>query len=439
MRLLLILPTQPGDDGRPIRKKKASVALNLNLALLAGYAPQDVEVRIVNDFVEEVDLDWPCDLVGITTLISCAPRAYQLGDEFRRRGAKVVMGGFHASWFPEEAARHCDAVVIGEADELWPQVIDDFRSGRLHSIYKAEEFPKLTGLPVPRYDLINQKQYQVEVYPVESSRGCPFSCEYCAVTKFHGGVHRLRPVGEVIRDIKATGSRYIVFVDDNIIGNKEHALELFQAMIPLNIRWMAQSTMLMADDQKLLDAAVRSGMRLAWVGVESIDAQALAEVHRKINQVDEFERRIREFQKRGVLVGANMMFGFDHETREHYERTYEFVARNRVIPFLYILTPIPGTDLFTRLEKEGRILTHDWAKYTSYQTVYQPKSWSPQEQDDMYFKMAVRLFNFKNNFLRTFPGIQLNNLKESFFIRLAAFIIGMGVGHALRCRNQTHW
>ncbi|MBZ0271982.1 B12-binding domain-containing radical SAM protein [bacterium] len=439
MKLLLILPTQLDREGRPIRRPKASVNLNLNLPLIAGLTPKDIEIRIINDYVEPVPLDFDADLVGITTLMTTTPRAYQLADAFRDHGKTVVFGGFHATAMPEEAARHADALVLGEADELWPQVIDDFRSGRLQPIYRAERLPEISGNPAPRYDLVPKDQFMVEVYPIESSRGCPLDCDYCAVTKFHGGKHRLRPIGEIVRDVKATGSRYLAFVDDNIIGHKDQARELFEALKKLDVRWMAQSTMYLADDPDLLDAAVASGLRFVWIGIESIKSTHLQQVHRRINQVQDFSRRIREFQKRGLLVGANMMFGFDDECVEDYEHTYRFLAENKVIPFLYILTPIPGTPLYDRMEAEGRVLTHDWSRFTSYDTVFQPKNFTPAELNDLYFNLAGRLFNFRNNFRRTIPTTRFSNLKEDLAIRTAAFAVGMSVGRAVRHRWPTYW
>jgi radical SAM superfamily enzyme YgiQ (UPF0313 family) len=439
MKILLVLPTLLDRNGNPIRRKKASLNLNLNLPLLAGYVPEDIEVEIANDYVHTVSPDTPCDLVGISTTVTTAPRSYELADAFRARGKKVVLGGFHATAMSEEALEHCDSIVMGEADDVWPEVIDDFRHGTLKPIYSSEGFPDIQNLPVPRYHLVNRKDFHMDVYPAESSRGCPFDCDYCAVTKYHGGGHRLRPIGQVIRDIKATNCRFIAFNDDNIIGHKEHAKELFRALIPLNIRWMAQTTMYMADDPELIDLAVKSGCRFVWIGVESINPAHLSEVHRKINQVDQFERRIKEFQKRGVIVGANMLFGFDGEDRQHYEDTYQFLARNKVFPFLYVIIPLPGTVLFEKYKKEGRLLHEDWSRYSAYETVVQPKNFTPQEQDDLYWTLAQRIFTFKHNFLRSFPNIRMGNLKEDFFIALGAFSIGTASGRFAKGRIPTNW
>ncbi len=439
MKLLLILPSQLDHDGNPIRRKKAALNLNLNLMLLAGLTPKDVEVQVINDYVTEVDPDIPCDLVGITTTIATAYRAYQLAKQFRDRGKTVVLGGFHASIMPEEASQHCDALVIGEADETWPELIDDFRHGTLKPVYQKDTLPDLSRLPTPRYDLAQPHKYRVEVFPVETSRGCPMACDYCCVTRFHGFQHRLRPIGDIIRDIKATGSRFIGFADDNMIGHKEHARELFKAMIPLNIRWMGQSTMYMADDEELLNLALQSGMRLCWIGIESIRASNLEEVHRKINQINEFERRIKAFRDRGVLVATNMMFGFDDESEEHYEQTYQFLIRNRVFPFLWMMIPVPGSALYERYDNAGRLLHKDWSRYSAYEVVFKPKNFTPEKLEDLFWELGQRLFSVRNNFMRSFPLIRKNNLKEDFFIRLGEFAIGNAVGRAAKQRWPTTW
>jgi radical SAM superfamily enzyme YgiQ (UPF0313 family) len=439
-KLLLVLPSHYAKDGGLITVKKASLNLNLSLVTLAGLTPADqFDMEILNDYVRPVDVTTPGDLVAISVLTTTAHRAYDLADGFRAAGKTVVLGGYHVWAFPEEAAGHADAICVGEAEDVWPGVVDDFLRGVLQTRYDAPGPANLAGRPAPRYDLVNPRDYKVEVYPVESSRGCPFNCDYCAVTAFHGGRHRLKPIGEIIRNIKATGSRFIAFTDDNIIADRDHALELFKALIPLNVRWMCQSTMYMADDEELMDAAVSSGLRFSWMGIESINPAALNEVHRRINQVDEFERRIREFNRRGVLVGANIIFGFDQDTEETFEATYDFLIRNKVFPFLYILTPVPGTKVFERMEADGRLLHRDWSRYTGYETVFQPKTFSPENLDDQYFEMLARLFTFRHNVKRSAGKIRLRNLKEDFFVQLGAFVVGSQVGHAARNRIPDYW
>jgi radical SAM superfamily enzyme YgiQ (UPF0313 family) len=438
-KLLLVLPSHYKKDGTLITVKKASLNLNLSLPTIAGLTQGNWDIRIVNDYVRPVDPDTPADLVAITTLSTTAKRAYDLADAFRARGRAVVLGGYHIWAQTEEAAPHADALVIGEAEDIWPAVVDDYLAGTLKPRYTAPGPAELAGRPTPRYELVNIKDYKVEVYPVESSRGCPFHCDYCAVTAYHGGRHRLRPLGDVLRNIDATRSRYIAFTDDNVIANRDYALELFKELTKRNIRWMAQSTMMLADDLELMDAAARSGLRFAWIGVESIQPDSLAEVHRRINQVQEFERRIAEFNKRGVLVGANMIFGFDSDTPETFEATYQFLTRNKVFPFLYILTPVPGTKVFQRMEAEGRLLTKDWSCYTGYDTVFQPKNFTPKQLDDLYYETLARLFTLGANFKRHAGKIRLRNLKEDFFVQVGGFVVGSQVGYAARNRIPDYW
>ncbi|MDP8222475.1 MAG: radical SAM protein [Candidatus Lernaella stagnicola] len=439
-RLLLVLPSHFGRDGELITVKKASLNLNLSLVTVAGLTPSEYfDIEIMNDYVHPVDTSTPADLVAISTLTTTAERAYELADGFRAHGVTVVLGGYHVWAFPDEAAAHADSICIGEAEMVWPEAVDDFLRGALKPKYVADGPASLAGQPVPRYDLINKQDYKIEVYPVESSRGCPLNCDYCAVTAYHGGRHRLKPVADVVRNIKSTGSRFIAFTDDNIIAQRDYARELFKALIPLDIRWMCQSTMYMADDAELIDLAVRAGLRFSWMGIESINPAALAEVHRRINQVEEFERRIEEFNRRGVLVGANIIFGFDQDVPESFDATYEFLVRNKVFPFLYILTPVPGTKLFQRMEAEGRLLHRKWSRYTGYETVFKPKNLTPEQLDDLYFETLARLFTLRHNFNRSLSKIRLRNLKEDFFVQLGAFVVGSQVGYAARHRIPDYW
>jgi len=439
-KLLLVLPSHYGKNGELIHVRKASLNLTLSLVTLAGLTPAEhFDMQILNDYVHPIDPATPGDLVGITTLTTTARRAYDLADAFRAAGKTVVLGGYHVWAFPDEAAAHADAIAVGEAEDVWPLIVDDYLSGRLQSKYGAAGPADLTSRPAPRYNLVNMNDYKVEVFPVEASRGCPMSCDYCAVTAFHGGKHRLKPIGEIIRNIKASGSRFVAFTDDNIIAHREHARELFKALLPLNIRWMCQSTMYLADDAELMDLAVRSGLRFSWMGIESINANALAEVHRKINQVEEFERRIKVFNDQGVLVGANMIFGFDTDQPDDFDSTYDFLVRTKVFPFLYILTPVPGTKVFQRMEAEGRLLHRDWSRYTGYETVFRPKHFTPEQLDDLYFSTLARLFTFRQNVRRSGQKLRWRNLKEDFFVQLGAFVVGSQVGHAARHRIPDYW
>jgi len=237
----------------------------LTLPVLAALTPPDIEVIVTEEDIEDVTYKSHVDLVGISLLTPFALRAYEIADEYRRRGVRVVLGGIHASALPEEAMRHADAVVIGEAENVWPQLIQDFRTHGLKPLYKSDRFADLTNLPLPRRDLLKEGM-TFSPYSLQTSRGCPFSCHFCSVTRFFGGTYRTRPVDEVIREIELAGKKRWIFIDDNIIGNTRYARELFRRLIPLKITWVGQSTLLISADGELLNLAVRSGCHGLFIG-----------------------------------------------------------------------------------------------------------------------------------------------------------------------------
>ncbi|MCZ7585249.1 MAG: radical SAM protein [Deltaproteobacteria bacterium] len=297
MRLLIVSPAQLREDGRPLRVRKTFIA-PLSIFLLAGLTPKPWDVEIVNDYTDDVDYNRPYDLVAITVTTLHSARGFQIADAWRRRGTKVVIGGFHATLFPEETSRHADAIVIGEAELVWTDVLADAAAGRLKPRYRAERFSDLVDQPVPRYDLFNRHKFINEVLPVESTRGCPYDCDYCSVTQFYGRKYRFRPIDDVVRDIKATGARFIGFVDDNIAGHLRYSEQLFEALIPQKIFWMSQVSIRLADDERVLALSARSGFRYAIVGIETLDPENLAAVgKKKVNRVDEYVSKIKLFQK----------------------------------------------------------------------------------------------------------------------------------------------
>ncbi|MCZ7582591.1 MAG: radical SAM protein [Deltaproteobacteria bacterium] len=230
MRMLLLNPAQM-INGRPLKVKKAFV-IPYPVYMIAGQTPSEWTIDVANDYTDDINYDGDYDLVGITLSTIHSVRGYQIAEEFRKRGKTVVMGGFHATLFTDEALQYADAVVAGEAEYVWPQLLEDFKAGRLKKLYKAEKLPRPQDLAPPRYDLINRKRYMVDVMPAETSRGCPFACNYCSVTEFYGQKYRVRPPRDVVRDVRSTKTRFISFVDDNVAANKAKAAELFEELIP---------------------------------------------------------------------------------------------------------------------------------------------------------------------------------------------------------------
>ena len=388
MRVELIAPTWT----KKIQEKRAKRAKvfkipPLGLLNVAAVTPPDVEVSLTDENVEEVDFDKPVDLVGVTVMTSTAPRAYEIADEFRKRKIPVVLGGPHVSFMKEEAIQHADSVVIGEAEGAWERLIEDFKRGgrgSLKKFYENEKKPDLAKIPFPRWDLLKKDSYIVTKV-LHVTRGCPYNCSFCSVSRLFGRKIRYRPVDKVVDCIEknigeSLGSRFFVFLDDNIMANRKYAKELFQALIPYKIIWMSQSSVNAAYDEELLSLAAKSGCKALFVGLETLSEESLAEIGKSQNRISFYEEAIRRFHHYGIFVEGAFIFGFDHDKRDVFERTIRFVNKVKLDGVQYtILTPLPGTALYKKIEEEGRFIDRDWSNYDCGHIVYQPKNMSPEE------------------------------------------------------------
>jgi len=393
MRVLFVQASHLQHDGSVFRPKTTAYP-GLALPLLAALTPRDVEVGIVDDYREDPLQNRPWDLVAISAMTPQAPRAYQIADAYRARGARVAIGGFHVTLYPEEATRHADAVVVGEGDEVWPNVVEDFRRGKLQPIYKSDQLVDLSKLPAPRYDLIKRYQYQMRVWPVQTTRGCPMGCDFCSVTKVFGRSYRQRPVDNVVRDVRATGSRYIFFVDDNIAANRAYALELFRALEPLKLLWGCQCNLSVARDEELLEVAYRAGCFSMYVGVESINPESLKSVHKVCNRVEEYRELLGNMARAGIAPMVSMIMGLDGDGPDVFEKTYRFLMDLRIpLAYFFILTPAPGTALFDRLAEEGRLFQTDWSHYGGDEVVFQPAHMSPAELERGFWRLYQRFYS----------------------------------------------
>jgi len=346
---------------------------HLTLTTLAALTPPDIDVKITDENVEPIDFEEEVDLVGVTGMMMHAPRAYQIAEEFRQRGIPVVMGGPHASSLPLEAKEHVDSVVIGEAENLWGGLIEDFKNGRLKPYYKAEGFCSMEKLPFPRLDLLRKDEYMT-VNCVQTTRGCPHQCDFCHVTHFFGKTYRCRPVDEVIEEVKRLKGDFLVFIDDNIAGNRRYAKELFTRLKPLKKKWASQASMTLTRDPELLKLAAESGCVSLFIGVESLSAENLKDVNKAFNQVNQIEEAMKAVHDHDIMIVAGLIFGLDHDDEGVFERTLHFCEKNRIeLPSFFLLTPLPGTPLFERMESEGRLLHKDWAQYNGATVVFKPR------------------------------------------------------------------
>jgi radical SAM superfamily enzyme YgiQ (UPF0313 family) len=345
----------------------------LTLTALAALTPPEIEVGITDENVEPIDFEEEVDLVGVTGMVMHASRAYEIASRFRQRGIPVVMGGPHASSLPLEAKEHVDAVVIGEAENVWKGLLQDAKEGRLQPFYKADTLSTMVGMPHPRIELLRKKAYMT-VNCVQTTRGCPHQCDFCHVTHFFGKTYRCRPVDEVIEEVRRLEGDFLVFIDDNIAGNRPYAKELFTRLKPLKKKWASQASMTLPRDPELLRLAAESGCVSLFFGVESLSPENLKDVNKGFNRAHQFEETLKVVHDHDIMIVAGFIFGLDHDDEGVFERTLRFCERNKIeLPSFFLLTPLPGTPLYERMESEGRLLHKDWSKYNGATVVFKPK------------------------------------------------------------------
>jgi radical SAM superfamily enzyme YgiQ (UPF0313 family) len=365
--------------------------------MLAAVTPRDVHLKLICETVEEIPWQEPWDLVGLTGMGSGIVRAWQIADRFRELGRPVVIGGIAASLGdPAWTLAHADSVVIGEAEEVWPQVIADAAAGRLRSIYQAELPPPIDQLPVPRYDLFNR--HVIGVWrPVQATRGCPFTCSFCSITAFHEQRYRKRPIDQIVRDVRAAcehGSQHIAFIDDNLGVDWDWCAELWEALIPERIIWMSQCSLHIADRPDMLALAHRSGCRLLSFGIESTHDASLEGIDKAWNCPARYSEAIARIRRHGIDVSTEMIIGLDGDDASVFDRTYRFIMENAIsVPRVHILTPVPGTPLYQELVDSDRMLDGDFNRYTGGKVVFRPQQLDPAELQAGYWRRYERLFS----------------------------------------------
>jgi radical SAM superfamily enzyme YgiQ (UPF0313 family) len=364
----------------------------LSLPLLAGLTPRDVDVQLIDENVERLDPNTPADWVALTVPTASAPRAYEMAAGFRERGIPVIMGGIHPTVLPDEAALHADAVVIGEAEPVWREVISDLMAGRLKPRYQADSYHDMVGLPRPRRELLRTDRY-LTINVVQTARGCPHACTFCTVSSIFGRSYRFRPVAEVVEEVRGLGG-WVGFVDDNIVGNHRRAKELFEALIPLKLRWVSQGDLTMAKDPELLALAKRSGCQAMYIGLESVSEENLRATHKAANLNCDMGEAIGKIHKAGIEIIGSFVLGLDGDDCGVFARTAAFARRHKLAAAQFsALTPFPGTVTNRELEAEGRIEDRDWSHYTMSNVVFRPKQMTALQLRDGQVETYRRFYS----------------------------------------------
>ncbi len=381
----------------------------LGLLKVAALTPQDWQVNILDEKIEPLDLNQDVDLVGITAMTPAVNRGYEIAKSFRQRGIKVIMGGMHASMLPEEALQHVDSVVIGEAENLWGNVLEDFKKGELKRIYRhANGYPSLENLPIPNWDHYEGKKY-LPVHFVETTRGCPHNCEFCSVTTSFGGKFRSRPIDEVEKEMQQlkpfegifTLKNVIFFVDDNIISNKSYTKEFLERIIPYNLKWLGQASVNIEKEDKILELCKKSGCMGILIGFETLSTENLSNMGKAFNKPQKYIDVINKVHDYGIGIDATFVFGFDNDDEGVFDRTLEFVIKSKLeIAYFSILTPYPGTRLYKQMVDENRLLTNDWSYYNTNNVVFSPKKMSPDKLLEGYYHVLKEFHSYPSIFKR---------------------------------------
>ncbi len=401
MKILLISPERE-------RKKEEAFLFRLsflNLPYIAAVTPPGVEVKIVDEAFEKIDFEEKVDLVGITAQTPVAPRAYQIAEEFKKRRTPVVIGGVHASMLPQEALQHVNAVIVGEAEEVWPELIEDLRRGRMKQIYTRSEFVNPSDLPLPRRDLLNEKFY-FPLKLLETTRGCPHHCDFCGVSKFFGFRYRSRPISEIERELHTLfrkgpvmnpvlkrilslfskdlpyflKRKLLYIIDSNIAGDKGFCLNLLSLLKEFDLLWYGHAPVSIAFDQKLLEGFSQSGCIAINIGFESFSTDNLKAMGKGFNQPSRYAEAVKRIHGQGIGIMGTFIVGLDDDDPGVFQRIIDFCIDSKLDWALtFIMAPYPGTESFLRLEKEGRIFCTDWEKYDSLNVVYQPSQMSAEE------------------------------------------------------------
>lgn len=397
MKILLISPVIDLNKKTPYGLKLPS----LSLYILKGLTPKKHTVDIVEEEFDNLDFDGHFDLVGISCMTANAPRAYEIAKKFKEKGATIIMGGAHPSIMPEEVLNFADIVVIGEAEGVWGKVLVDFENNKLKRIYNKPE-SNLNRYVVKDFKRLSQKSVN-GIIPLLFSRGCPYRCNFCCVRKIYGSNYRTFPIENIVRDIKESKAKTFIFLDDNLIVDRNHAKKLFKALIPLKIKWLTQVAISAFRDLEILELAKKSGCIGIYIGLEGISRHQRIGLKKNIAEKHELENILDRIRRSGIFIHASIIFGFDTDDKDLCKRTTEFLIKNNICSATFMtLTPLPGTELFDKFKAEKRLLDLNWTNYDMQTLTFEPKNFTAEELNFCVLKANTEFYSLRSILKRFF-------------------------------------
>ncbi len=392
-KILLIQPTPYDQYGNLVKKNKLYF-VGLALPLLAALTPDEFEVELCYETIEEVPFDTDADLIGISSMGHAVMRTIDIAKKFREIGKTVVLGGYMVSLMPEEAAKYGDCVMIGDSEETWGEMLNDYLNGTLKPVYK-KPLEKLET-PLPRYELVLNKKIG-NFLPVQAGRGCPKTCSFCSIYCLYHSRYLRRSIPDVMRDIrrvKELGFKQFTLLDDNLFSDREYALELCKEIKKLKMHWMTQCSIDISKDEELLDAVAGSGCYVMSFGLESISRESLVGMNKAWAHPDEYTGQLAIIRKHGIDISTEMVVGAEGDTLESIRDTYKFIEKNHIeVPRFYILTPIPGTKYYDEMKEQNRIFNTDMYSYNSCEAVHIPKNMTPDELTKAYWDLYNKVYS----------------------------------------------
>ncbi len=419
-QILFIQPTPYDSHGQLIKKQKLYF-VGLAMPLLVALTPAAYDCQVVLETIEEVDFDSTADIVAISSMGHAVIRTLDIAKEFKRRGKTVILGGYMVSLMPEEAAKYCDAAVIGDAEDVWQQLLADYEQGTLKKVYH-QPLQSLNP-PVPRYEILLDKPIG-DFLPVQAGRGCPNACSFCSVYCLYKRQYLRRPIADVLRDIRkvrSLGFKKFLLLDDNILSDKDYLKELCAQIAQLGMQWLSQCSIQIGEDEELLRIVAASGCIALSFGLESISYTSLQGMNKAWARPEEYSRLLQNVRAAGIDLSSEMVVGADGDTLESIKATADFIRQNKiVVPRFYILTPIPGTEYYDQMKAANRIHNQNIYSYNGAEAVHIPKNMTPTELTQAYWDLYDAVFTIGSIVSRTL-------LHRDFLRRPLTYLFYLGI------------